>query len=74
LIIASGHRAAYLPEGFQTELCVENLRKVSTFLATEGLSDMPQKMTRLLDRCHQIHAALCGISGLVQRRTEGVGQ
>ena len=28
LIVAGSHRAAYLPEGFSTELCVENLRKV----------------------------------------------
>jgi len=71
LIVAGSHRAAYLPEGFPTELCVENLRKVSTFLASEGFSEAPQKMVRLLNRCHQIHEALCGISGSVQRQTEG---
>jgi phosphoribosyl-ATP pyrophosphohydrolase len=71
LIIASGHRATYLPEGFSTELCVENLRKVSTSLASEGFSEVPQKMVKLLNRCHQIHEELCGISGSVQSRTEG---
>lgn len=71
LIIAGGHRAAYLPEGFSTDLCVENLRKVSIFLASEGFSEVPQKMVRLLNRCHQIHESLCGILGLEQRRTEG---
>lgn len=71
LIVAGGHRAAYLPEGFSTELCVENLRKISTFLASEGFSEAPQKMVRLLNRCHQIHESLCGISGSEQSRTEG---
>jgi hypothetical protein len=72
LIIAGGHRAAYLPEGFSTELCVENLRKVSTLLASEGFPEVPQKMAKLLARCHQIHESLCGISGSVQSQTEGV--
>jgi hypothetical protein len=71
LMIAGGHRAAYLPMGFSTELCVENLRKVSTLLASEGFPEVPQKMVKLLARCHQIHELLCGISGSVQRRTEG---
>ncbi len=71
LIIAGGHRAAYLPKGFSTELCVENLRKVSTLLASEGFPEVSQKMARLLARCHQIHESLCGISGSVQSRTEG---
>jgi len=71
LVIAGGHRAAYLPEGFSTELCVENLRKVSTLLASEGFPVASQKMAKLLGRCHQIHESLCGISGSVQRRTEG---
>jgi hypothetical protein len=71
LIIAGGHRAAYLPEGFSTGLCVENLRKVSTQLASEGFPEASQKMAKLLTRCHQIHEELCGISGSVQSRTEG---
>ena len=71
LIIAGGHRAAYLPEGFSTELCVENLRKVSISLASEGFPEAPQKMKNLLNRCHQIHEELCGVSGSVQSRTEG---
>jgi uncharacterized membrane protein YccC len=71
LMIAGGHRAAYLPEGFPAELCVENLRKVSTFLASEGFPEATRKMVGLLNRCHQIHEALCGISGSVQRQTEG---
>jgi hypothetical protein len=74
LMIAGNHRSAYLPEGFSIELCVDNLRKVSTFLASEGFSEAPQKMVRLLNRCHQIHEALCGISGSIQRRTEGAEQ
>ena len=72
LSIAGGHRAAYLPDGFSTKLCVENLRKVSNSLASEGFSEVPQKMVKLLNRCHQIHESLCGISGSVQSRTEGV--
>jgi hypothetical protein len=71
LIVAGGHRAAYLPKGFSAELCVENLRKVSTLLASEGFPEVPQKMTKLLARCHQIHESLCGISGSIQNRTEG---
>lgn len=71
LMIAGGHRAAFLPEGFSTELCVENLRKISNSLASEGFSEAPQKMVKLLNRCHQIHEELCGISGSVQSRTEG---
>jgi len=72
LMIAGVHRAAYLPEEFSTELCVENLRKVSTLLASEGFPESPQRMAKLLTRCHQIHESLCGISGSVQSRTEGV--
>lgn len=71
LMIAGGHRAAYLPDGFSTELCVENLRKASTLLASEGFPEVPQKMAKLLGRCHQIHELLCRVSGSVQRRTEG---
>jgi hypothetical protein len=71
LIIAGGHRAAFLPEGFSTELCVENLRKVSVWLASKGFPETPQEMGKLLKTCHQIHESLCGISGSVQSRTEG---
>ena len=71
LIIAGGHRAAYLPEGFSTELCVENLRKVSTWLASRGFPETSQEIGKLLKSCHQIHESLCGISGSVQSRTEG---
>jgi hypothetical protein len=71
LMIASSHRATYLPEGFSSDLCVENLRKVSTMLASEGFPEAPQKMAKLLHRCHQIHESLCGISGSAQNRTEG---
>jgi hypothetical protein len=76
LMIAGRHRAAYLPDGFSTELCVENLRMVSISLATEGFSENPVKMRKLLNRCHQIHESqihesLCGISGSAQSRTEG---
>ena len=71
LILAGGHRAAYLPEGFSTKLCVENLRKVNILLVSEGFPEDPQKMMKLLARCHQIHESLCGISGSVQSRTEG---
>lgn len=71
LIIAGGHRAAFLPEDFSTELCVENLQKVSTLLASEGFPEVPQRMVKLLNRCHQIHESLCSISGSVQGRTEG---
>jgi hypothetical protein len=70
-MIAGVHRTAYLPEGFSIELCIENLQKVGTFLASEGFSGSRRKMVELLNRCHQIHEALCGISGSVQRRTEG---
>lgn len=44
LIVAGKHRVDSLPEGFSTELCVENLRKVSISLASEGFSEVPQKM------------------------------
>lgn len=71
LMIAGQHRASYLPDNFPAELCVENLRKVSTSLASEGFPESPQKIGKLLRSCHQIHEALCGISGSVQRRTEG---
>lgn len=71
LIIACGHRAAYLPQEFSVDLCGENLRRVSTSLASEGFPDTPQKMASLLKRCHQIHESLCGISGSTQSRTEG---
>jgi hypothetical protein len=71
LMVAGYHRASYLPTGFSRELCVDNLRMVSTSLASEGFPEAPQKMVRLLNRCHQIHESLCGISGSVQRRTEG---
>ncbi|MGD0892105.1 MAG: hypothetical protein ABR923_11260 [Terracidiphilus sp.] len=71
LMIAGAHRASYLPEGFSLDLAVENLKKVSTLLASEGFPEAPQKMARLLHRCHQIHESLCGISGSVQNRTEG---
>jgi hypothetical protein len=71
LIIAGGHRAAFLPESFSTELCVGNLRKVSTSLASEGFPEVPLKMEKLLKRCHQIHEELCGVAGSAQSRTEG---
>jgi hypothetical protein len=71
LMISRSHRATYLPESFSPELCVENLRKVSTMLASEGIPEAPQKMAKLLHRCHQIHESLCGISGSAQNRTEG---
>jgi hypothetical protein len=71
LLIAGHHRASTLPEGFSCELCVENLRKVSTLLASEGFPVVPQKMAKLLRRCHQIHVSLCGISGSAQSWTEG---
>jgi hypothetical protein len=71
LMIAGSHRASYLPEGFSLDLCVENLRRVGTTIASEGFPEAPQKMAKLLRRCHQIHESLCGISGSVQNRTEG---
>jgi hypothetical protein len=71
LMIAGSHRASYLPEGFSLDLAVDNLKRVSTMLASEGFPEVPQKMARLLYRCHQIHESLCGISGSVQNRTEG---
>jgi hypothetical protein len=71
LMIAGTHRASYLPEGFSQELCVENLHKLSTLLASEGFPDNAQKMAKLLQRCHQIHESLCGISGSTQGRIEG---
>ena len=70
LMAASRHRASYLPEGFSSDLCVENLRKVSVTLASEGFPTSSQKMTKLLERCHQIHESLCGISGAVESQTE----
>ena len=72
LMTARYHRASYLPEGFSRELCVKNLRKVSTWLVSEGFPQEPQEMAKLLKTCHQIHESLCGISGSVQRRTEEV--
>jgi hypothetical protein len=71
LLIAGHHRASTLPEGFSCDLCVENLRKVSTLLASEGFPEVPQKMAKLLQRCHQIHESLCGISGSAQSWMEG---
>src|ERR1700722_3554339 len=62
LIIAGGHRAAYLPDEFSTELCVENLRKVSIWIASKGFPENSQEMGKLLKSCHQIHESLCGIS------------
>ena len=72
LMTARYHRASYLPEGFSRELCVKNLRKVSTWLVSEGFPQEPQEMAKLLKTFHQIHESLCGISGSVQRRTEEV--
>jgi hypothetical protein len=71
LMIAGSHRADYLPEGDSRQLCLENLRTIRTELASDGFPDAPRKMVRMLDRCHQIHESLCGISGSVQRKTEG---
>jgi hypothetical protein len=71
LTIADYHRASYLPDGFPVDLCLKNLRTIRTALVSEGFPEDTQKMVRLLNRCHQIHESLCGISGLAQRRTEG---
>jgi hypothetical protein len=70
LMTARYHRASYLPADFSRDLCVKNLRKVSTWLASEGFPEDPQEMARLLKSCHQIHESLCGVSGSIQRRTE----
>jgi hypothetical protein len=70
LMIAGNHRAPFLPEGFSCDLTVENLRKVSTVLASEGFPEASQEKAKLMKRCHQIHESLCGISGAIQRRTE----
>ena len=72
LMTARYHRASYLPEDFSRDLCVKNLRKVSTWIVSEGFPENPPEMAKLLKSCHQIHESLCGISGSVQRRTEEV--
>jgi len=72
LMTARYHRASYLPADFSRDLCVKNLRKVSTWLASEGFPEDPQEMAKLLKSCHQIHESLCGISGSILRRTEEV--
>jgi hypothetical protein len=71
LMIAGFHRSDFLPDDFPRELCLENLRKIRTSIASNGFPEAPQKMAGLLDRCYQIHESLCGVSGSVQRRTEG---
>jgi hypothetical protein len=71
LMIAGFHRASYLPEDDSLILCLENLRTIRTTLVSDGFPKAPLKMVRLLDRCHQIHESLCGISGSIQRQTEG---
>ena len=71
LMIAGPHRASYLPDDDSRQLCLENLRIIRTSLASDGFPEAQQKMVKLLNRCHQIHESLCGISGSVQRQTEG---
>jgi len=71
LMIAGSHRKSFLPIDDSHELCLENLRIVRTSIASDGFPEDPRKMVRLLNRCHQIHESLCGISGSVQRQTEG---
>ncbi|HZB89240.1 MAG TPA: hypothetical protein VE291_11315 [Terracidiphilus sp.] len=70
LVIAASRRASYLPNDFQTQLCIKNLQNISRTLSTEGFSDDPLKRRKLLERCHQIHRSLCGIAGVVERNTE----
>jgi hypothetical protein len=72
LLIASERRVSYLPKDFDVQLCIDNLQSISRALGSEGLSEEPRKRAKLLDRCHQIHRSLCGIAGVVERRTEGV--
>jgi hypothetical protein len=70
LITAVARRASYLPGNFNAQLCIRNLQSISTSLGTEGFTDDLRKKKQLLDRCHQIHKALCGIAGVVERCTE----
>jgi len=74
LMIARDRRAHYLPVGFSSELCVDNLHRIGTLLATEGFPKIDSQMEKLLDRCHQIHGSLCGIAGVVDRTEEGSKQ
>lgn len=74
LMEARHHRASYLPEGFSCDLCIENLRKVSVTLASEGFPTTAQKLAKLLERCHQIHESLCGMSGAAESQTEEAEQ
>ena len=70
LATAVARRASYLPRDFNAQLCIKNLQSVSTSLGTGGFTDDPRRKKQLLDRCHQIHKALCGIAGVVERSTE----
>jgi hypothetical protein len=70
LVIAVERRSSYLPGDFKAELCIKNLQSISISLSTEGFANESRKRRQLLDRCHQIHRSLCGIAGVVERRTE----
>jgi hypothetical protein len=70
LTTAVARRASYLPGDFNAQLCIRNLQSISMSLGTEGFAEEPRKKKQLLDRCHQIHKALCGIAGSVERNTE----
>jgi hypothetical protein len=70
LLLARNRRANFLPEGFQTQISVDHLQIISSSLAAEGLPDSPQKIQKLLRRCHEIHNSLCGIAATVERTLE----
>lgn len=70
LMIANDRRANYLPVGFSTALCVDNLHRISTTIASDGFPEKSSQMEKLLAQCHQVHSSLCGIAGLVDRVPE----
>jgi len=70
LMIADDRRASYLPVGFSTALCVDNLHRISTSIASEGFPEKSSQMEKLLAQCHQVHSSLCGIAGSADRAQE----
>ena len=70
LLLARDRRALYIPQGIMFDLCLDNLRRIGTRLATEGFPESNQKLDKLFTQCHQIHNTLCGVAAKVERRSE----
>ncbi len=71
LSIAVSRRSSYIPVTPELEQRLKNLRAVSNDLAANGFPTDQKELSLLIRRCEQIHAKVCEVAGIVERRTEG---